>query len=82
MTGTGSEPGTVSPGVAAGDGAPDHAAARVPDPRLLAILVCPMTRSPLRYDAAAQELVSDSAGLAYPIRDGVPVMLIEEAREV
>ena len=52
------------------------------DPRLLAILVCPMTRSPLRYDAAAQELVSDSAGLAYPIRDGVPVMLIEEAREV
>ena len=52
------------------------------DPRLLAILVCPLTRSPLRYDRAAQELVSDSAGLAYPIRDGVPIMLIEEAREV
>jgi uncharacterized protein YbaR (Trm112 family) len=52
-----------------------------PDPALLAMLVCPMTRSPLRYDAAAQELVADRAGLAYPIRDGVPVMLIEEARE-
>lgn len=52
------------------------------DPRLLAILVCPLTRSPLRLDRDAQELVSDSAGLAYPIRDGVPIMLIEEAREV
>ncbi len=52
-----------------------------PDPALLAMLVCPMTRSPLRYDAAAQELVADRAGLAYPIRDGVPIMLIEEARE-
>ena len=51
------------------------------DPQLLAILVCPMTRSPLRYDEAAQELVADRAGLAYPIRDGVPFMLIEEARE-
>ena len=51
------------------------------DPQLLAILVCPMTRSPLRYDEAAQELVADRAGLAYPIRDGVPIMLIEEARE-
>ena len=50
------------------------------DPELLAILVCPMTRTPLRYDEAAQELVSDAAGVAYPIRDGVPVMLIEEAR--
>ncbi len=52
------------------------------DPKLLAILVCPMTRTPLRYDEEAQELVSDTAGLAYPIRDGVPIMLIEEAREV
>lgn len=52
------------------------------DPRLLAILVCPLTRSTLRYDRNAQELVSDSAGLAYPIRDGVPIMLIEEAREL
>ncbi len=57
-------------------------AAREVDPRLLAILVCPLTRSPLRYDRAARELVSDSAGLAYPIRDGVPIMLIEEAREI
>ncbi|MGI4878480.1 MAG: Trm112 family protein [Janthinobacterium lividum] len=56
--------------------------ARSPDPRLLAILVCPLTRSSLRYDRAAGELVSDSAGLAYPIRDGVPIMLIEEAREI
>ena len=52
------------------------------DPRLLEILVCPMTRTTLRYDAAAQELISDSAGLAYPIRDGVPVMLADEAREL
>jgi uncharacterized protein YbaR (Trm112 family) len=51
------------------------------DPALLAILVCPMTRTRLRYDEAAQELVADRAGLAYPIRDGVPVMLIEAARE-
>jgi uncharacterized protein YbaR (Trm112 family) len=51
------------------------------DPRLLAILVCPMTRAPLRHDAAANELVADRAGLAYPIRNGVPILLIEEARE-
>jgi uncharacterized protein YbaR (Trm112 family) len=51
------------------------------DSKLLAILVCPMTRVPLRYDEAAQELVADRAGLAYPIRDGVPILLIEEARE-
>ncbi len=51
------------------------------DPKLLAILVCPMTRLPLRFDEAAQELVADRAGLAYPIRDGVPILLIEEARE-
>ena len=50
------------------------------DPALLARLVCPVTRTPLRYDAAARELVSEAAGLAFPIRDGVPVMLIEEAR--
>ncbi len=52
------------------------------DPRLLEILVCPLTKTRLRYDDAAQELVSDAAGLAYPIRDGVPVMLIEEARDL
>ena len=51
------------------------------DPNLLAFLVCPMTRTPLRLDEAAQELVSDRAGLAYPIRDGVPILLIEAARE-
>lgn len=51
------------------------------DPRLLAILVCPMTRAPLRYDPQAQELVADKAGLAYPIRDGVPILLVEAARE-
>ena len=50
------------------------------DPLLLEVLVCPVTRAPLRYDEAAQELISDEAGLAYPIRDGVPVMLPEEAR--
>lgn len=52
------------------------------DPWLLERLVCPVTRQPLRYDAAAQELVSDAAGLAYPIREGVPVMLVEEARRL
>lgn len=50
------------------------------DPALLARLVCPVTRGPLRHDAAANELVSDQAGLAFPIRDGVPVMLVEAAR--
>ena len=52
------------------------------DPWLLERLVCPLTRQPLRYDEAAQELVSEAAGLAYPIRDGVPVMLAEEARRL
>ena len=50
------------------------------DPRLLEILVCPMTKAPLRYDRAAQELISLEAGLAYPIRDGIPIMLVDEAR--
>lgn len=52
------------------------------DARLLDILVCPLTRTRLRFDEAAQELISDAAGLAYPIRDGVPVMLPDEARAV
>lgn len=52
------------------------------DPRLLAMLVCPVTHGPLEHDAAAGELVSRQAGLAYPIRDGVPVMLPEEARRL
>jgi hypothetical protein len=52
------------------------------DPRLLEILVCPVTRGPLEYDRARGELISRSARLAYPIRDGVPIMLPEEAREL
>lgn len=52
------------------------------DPWLLERLVCPVTRTTLRYDEAAQELVSDAAGLAYPIRDGVPVMLADQARPI
>jgi len=52
------------------------------DPRLLEILVCPLTKSALTYDRERQELVSKAAGLAYPIRDGVPIMVIEEAREI
>lgn len=50
------------------------------DPKLLDILVCPVTRTRLRYDQDADELVSDAAGLAYPVRGGVPVMLVEYAR--
>lgn len=50
------------------------------DPRLLEVLVCPVSHGPLDYDRSANELISRSAGLAYPIRDGVPVMLPEEAR--
>ncbi|MGJ3262391.1 MAG: Trm112 family protein [Salinarimonas sp.] len=50
------------------------------DPKLLEILVCPLTKGPLEYDRTAQELVSRQAKLAYPIRDGIPIMLPEEAR--
>jgi uncharacterized protein len=52
------------------------------DPKLLEILVCPLTKGPLRYDRDAQELISDEAGLAYPIRDGIPIMLVDEARRL
>ncbi|QGM46198.1 Trm112 family protein [Methylocystis heyeri] len=52
------------------------------DPRLLEILVCPLTKSTLEYDSARQELISRSAHLAYPIRDGIPIMLPEEARRI
>jgi uncharacterized protein len=52
------------------------------DPKLLEILVCPMTKGPLEYDATRQELVSRTAKLAYPIRDGIPIMLPEEARKI
>lgn len=54
----------------------------VTNSRLLEKLVCPVTRQPLEYDAKKQELISRSAGLAYPIRDGIPIMLVEEARQV
>lgn len=52
------------------------------DPKLLEILVCPLTKSTLRYDRERQELISDKAGLAFPIRDGIPIMLADEAREI
>lgn len=52
------------------------------DPKLLEILVCPLTKSTLRYDREHQELISDKAGLAFPIRDGIPIMLVDEAREI
>ena len=52
------------------------------DPKLLEILVCPLTKAPLDYDAAAQELISRQARLAYPIRDGIPIMLVDEARRL
>jgi uncharacterized protein YbaR (Trm112 family) len=58
----------------------DPHASPEPDPRLLEILVCPVTHGPLEYDPARAELVSRSARLAYPIREGVPIMLPEEAR--
>ncbi len=52
------------------------------DPKLLEILVCPVTKEPLEYDTEAQELISRKAGLAYPIRDGIPIMLADEARQL
>jgi uncharacterized protein YbaR (Trm112 family) len=52
------------------------------DPRLLEVLVCPQTRTPLTYDRDKFELISMAARLAYPVRDGVPIMLVDEAREL
>ena len=60
---------------------PDRPAGSV-DPKLLEILVCPLTKTTLEYDAASQELISRKAKLAYPIRDGIPIMLPEEARRL
>jgi uncharacterized protein YbaR (Trm112 family) len=60
---------------------PDRAAGNV-DPKLLEILVCPLTKGALEYDADKQELISRAAKLAYPIRDGIPIMLPEEARRI
>lgn len=59
-----------------------HAAAGEVDPKLLEILVCPVTRDTLAFDKDKQELISKSARLAYPVRDGIPIMLPEEAREL
>jgi hypothetical protein len=68
---------------AAGQGAAAPAGGqRAADPRLLEILVCPLTKTTLTYDEARQELVSRVARLAYPIRNGIPIMLPEEAREL
>jgi uncharacterized protein YbaR (Trm112 family) len=61
---------------------PVGAVAHRVDPKLLEILVCPLSKGPLRYDAERQELVSDKAKLAYPIRDGIPIMLVDEARQL
>ena len=52
------------------------------DPKLLEILVCPVSHGPLRYDRENQELISETAGLAYPVRDGIPIMLADEARRL
>ena len=52
------------------------------DPKMLEALVCPLTQATLRYDAERQELVSEPANLAFPIRDGIPVMLVDEARQI
>ena len=52
------------------------------DGKLLAVLICPLSKGPLRYDAGAQELISERARLAYPIRDGIPILLPDEAREL
>ena len=55
---------------------------RTVDAKLLEILVCPLTKGPLTYDEQAQELISEGAKLAYPIRDGIPIMLVDEARDL
>ena len=62
---------------------PEEAKRQPPiDPRLLEVLVCPLTKGPLEYDLEAIELISRKAGLAYPVRDGIPIMLPEEARKL
>jgi uncharacterized protein YbaR (Trm112 family) len=61
---------------------PERSGPRRPAPKLLEILVCPLTKTSLDYDAERQELISRAAGLAYPIRDGIPIMLPDEARKL
>jgi len=60
----------------------DSTPAAAVDPRLLEVLVCPLTKTALEYDRTANELISRKAGLAYPIRDGIPIMLPDEARKL
>lgn len=62
--------------------APAAATTAAPDPSMLELLVCPLTKSTLHYDRDQQELVSEQAGLAFPIRDGIPILLVEEARRL
>ena len=64
------------------DLAPERNPANAVDPKLLEILVCPLTKGTLRYDRDKRELISREAGLAYPIRDGIPIMLVDEARQL
>jgi uncharacterized protein len=78
---TSSSTSSATPGATSSSAAADRPAESV-DPKLLEILVCPLTKSPLEYDAAKQELISRAAKLAYPIRDGIPIMLPEEARRI
>lgn len=73
-------PQSINPVTAPAPGAINSPMSYAIDPKLLDILVCPITKGLLRYDADAQELISDQAGLAYPIRDGIPIMLPDEAR--
>ncbi len=76
------EPGPTiptTPAVTTSPSGPPHPAV---DPRLLEVLVCPLTKGPLEYDRDANELISRKAGLAYPVRDGIPIMLPEEARSL
>ena len=61
---------------------PERVQSRVIDPKFLELLVCPVSKTALEYDAVRQELVSPAARLAYPIRDGIPIMLAEEARDI
>ena len=64
------------------DATPNRQKSSDVDPRLLDVLVCPLTRSALHYDRARQELISQQARKAFPVRDGVPIMLVEEARDL
>ena len=72
----------TSPGPNERAGAAQDSSPRRVDPKVLQILVCPVTKTPLYYDEGRQELISRAARLAYPIRDGIPIMMAEEARAV